>query len=112
MVGERDHSYSLHKIIIGSPYILIWQNLGVSFYYAIIRVHLDTIYFAENWKLKTITKIFFGYCSLIKLLCICLIALFMSHEQWTGLRKKEKEKEKKKANVRIIISIQMPSKST
>ena len=44
-----------------------------------LSLRLDTAYFAENWKLKTIKKI--GYYSLMNLLCICLIALFMGHEQ-------------------------------
>ena len=41
-------------------------------------------------------KIFFNYCSLMNLLFIDLIAMFMSHKQWTGARLKKKNAEQSK----------------
>ena len=61
-----------------------------------ISVGLYIAYFAKNNK-----KIIFGYCSLIKLLFICMFALFMSHEQWKRhwtYKKKKNQKRNTNAN--------------
>ena len=47
----------------------------------------NTVYFFENNK-----KLFFGYHLLLKLLFICLFALFMSHEQYKRCQLKKKKK--------------------
>ena len=73
------HLLYLYYIILG--FFFFWSLLDYWWIgHSVDLVCLDTVYFAENWKLKTIKKIFLGYYSLMKILCICLNALFMSHE--------------------------------
>ena len=67
-------------------------------------MHLDTANFAKNDK-----KIFSNYCLLMKFLFICLIALFMSHEQCNRcwFKKKRGAETHLRGNADAI---QMPSK--
>ena len=80
--------------------------LGWKLVDSIYSVRLDTVYFAENNKKK------FGYCSLMKILCTCLDALFMFHEQCTRCwnLKRKKKKKKKKRQKRVCMKTQTQSK--
>ena len=64
-----------------------------------LSLRLDTAYFAENWKLKTIKKV--GNYSLMNLLCICLIALFMVLDLKIKKIIKKKLKKKKKPDADV-----------
>ena len=61
----------------------------------ISRVCLNTVYFAENWKLKIIKKIIKIYCSLF---FYCSYALVHCHVPWTMHQALVFKKKKKKGN--------------